>query len=230
VDNDVNSDSAVFYFNYFTEIEEHFQRARGSGLFLLSPIDWALIEAWKAAGIPLEAVLRGIDAAFEKWHARPARSKIHKVNSLAYCSQAIGAEAQALASGTPAPLKRAAAAPFSLEEVQAFMAANAEAVRKAGHEDLAQSIEKLDTAVLYSDLEQLEQRMAAIEEKMIARLKAAASEDELFAARRALDQDLRPYRGKMTVEQITMLEKQFLERKLLASAGLPRLSLFYLGT
>ena len=48
------------YFNYFTEIEEHFQRARGTGLFLLSPVDWALIEAWKNAGIPLEAVLRAM--------------------------------------------------------------------------------------------------------------------------------------------------------------------------
>ena len=57
------------YFNYFTEIEDHFQRARGTGLFLLSPLDWALIEAWKTAGIPLEAVLRGIDQAFEKWRA-----------------------------------------------------------------------------------------------------------------------------------------------------------------
>jgi len=31
------------YFNYFTEIEEHFQRARATGLFLLSPLDWALV-------------------------------------------------------------------------------------------------------------------------------------------------------------------------------------------
>ena len=53
------------YFNYFTETEEHFQRARGTGLFRLSPLDWALIEAWKNAGVPLEAVLRGIDTAFE---------------------------------------------------------------------------------------------------------------------------------------------------------------------
>ena len=46
------------YFNYFTEIEEHFRRRRGSTL-LLSTLDWALIETWKDAGIPLEAVLRG---------------------------------------------------------------------------------------------------------------------------------------------------------------------------
>ena len=58
------------YFNYFTEIEEHFQRRRGT-LTLLSPLDWALMEIWKDAGIPLEAVLRGIDAAFDKWERRP---------------------------------------------------------------------------------------------------------------------------------------------------------------
>ena len=87
----------MIYFNYFTEIEEHFQRARGTSLFLLSPLDWALIETWKNAGIPLEAVLRGIDAAFEKWRARPTRARIQMVNSLAYCAQAIATEAQTLA-------------------------------------------------------------------------------------------------------------------------------------
>ena len=53
------------YFNYFTEIEEHFQRRRGR--IYLSPLDWALIETWKDASVPLQAVLRGIDAAFDKY-------------------------------------------------------------------------------------------------------------------------------------------------------------------
>ena len=43
------------YFNYFTEVEEHFRNARSSGMFMMSPIDWALVETWKQAGIPLEA-------------------------------------------------------------------------------------------------------------------------------------------------------------------------------
>ena len=79
------------YFNYFTEVEEHFQRARGTGLFLLSTLDWALIEQWKNSGIPLEAVLRGIDAAFEKWKTR--RNRTQMVNSIAYCTQAVTTEA-----------------------------------------------------------------------------------------------------------------------------------------
>lgn len=216
------------YFNYFTEIEEHFRLARGTALFLISPLDWALIESWKSSGIPLEAVLRGIDAAFEKWRARPPRARAQKVNSLAFCAQAVAVEAQAIAENSSRPRKPAAEPPFSLGHVRTFLADNAATLRKAGQEDLAASLEALDPEILYADLEQLEQRLASIEEKMIARLRASASDEELFEARRSLDLELKPYRGKMTVEQLARLEKQFLERKLLESAKLPRLSLFYL--
>lgn len=220
---------ALNYFNYFTEIEEHFQRARGTGLFLLSPLDWAFIDALKNGGIPLEAVLRGIDAAFEKWRKRPAQARLHMVNSLAYCAQAINAEAQAMLNAGAAPAsKKEAAAPFPIEDVRAFLKRNADALRKAGQEETAASLEALDVDALYADLEQLEQRLTAIEEKLVARLRAAASEEQLFEGRRALDQELKPYRSKMTADQLAMLEKKFLERQLLEAAGAPRLSLFYL--
>ncbi len=216
------------YFNYFTEIEEHFQRARGTGLFLLSPLDWALIEAWKNGGIPLEAVLRGIDQAFEKWRSRPPRARIHQVNSLAYCAQAVAAEAQAMADGGTTRRKESPA-PFPQDDLRAYLARNAEALRAAGQADLAASIEALNNDEALADLEQLEQRLTAIEEKMIARARAEASDEALFEARQALDRELRPYRGKMSAEQLAMLERQFLDRRLLESARLPRLSLFYLG-
>ena len=41
------------YFNYFTEVEEHYCRRRGTHL-QVSTLDWALIETWKDAGLPLE--------------------------------------------------------------------------------------------------------------------------------------------------------------------------------
>ena len=74
------------YFNYFTEIEEHFQKRRGT-LIILSPLDWALMEIWKDAGIPLEAVLRGIDISFDKWerssasHAQGERPRLLRAGS-----------------------------------------------------------------------------------------------------------------------------------------------------
>ncbi len=215
------------YFNYFTEIEEHFRVARGTGLFLVSPLDWALIEAWKNSGVPLEAVLRGIDAAFEKWRAKPARARVQKVNSLAFCAQAVGVEAQAMAENAPRP-RKVAQPPFSIRDVREFFRENAAALRRAGLGEVAASIEALDVNELYGDLEQLEQRLTAIEEKMIAGLRLAASDEALFEARKALDRELKLYRSKMTAEQLARLEKQFLERKLLEAAGLPRLSLFYL--
>jgi hypothetical protein len=222
---------AEHYFNYFTEVEEHFQRARGTGLFLMSPLDWALVEAWKNAGIPLEAVLRGIDAAFEKWRARPSRARTQNVNAVAYCAQAVAAEAQALAdSGSVKAARKETPAPFPIEEVRAYVDRNVEVLRQAGHPESAQSLASLPIEELYGDLEQLEQRLSAIEEKLIARLRAAASDEWMFEARRSLDLQLKPYRGKMSAEQLAMLEKQFLDRRLLDSAGLPRLSLFYLGT
>lgn len=85
------------YFNYFTEIEEHFQKRRGT-LIILSPLDWALMEVWKDAGIPLEAVLRGIDTSFDKWERRPRRTR--RVNSLAYCSQEVLAAAEEMKDST----------------------------------------------------------------------------------------------------------------------------------
>ena len=111
------------YFNYFTEIEEHFQQARGTGLFLLSPLDWALIETWKDAGVPLEAVLRGIDSAFAKWHSK--KKKLQSVNSLAYCAQAVFTEAQILAGAVPVRESKVSEAPFSLESLVEFLRGNA---------------------------------------------------------------------------------------------------------
>ena len=61
----------------------------------MSPLDWALVESWKNAGVPLEAVLRGIDAAFEKWRGRKVKTQM--VNSLAFCAQAVLTEAQIMA-------------------------------------------------------------------------------------------------------------------------------------
>src|ERR1035441_415684 len=79
------------YFNYFTEIEDRFQQRRGS-LLMLSTLDWALIETWREAGVPLEAVLRGIDSAFDNYDAQRLRSasrRQRKVNGLAWCAQAV---------------------------------------------------------------------------------------------------------------------------------------------
>ena len=120
------------YFEYFTEIEEKFRRCRGTPT-LLSTLDWALIESWKEAGVSLQAVLMGIERTFEKFARRPPRFR--KINGLAYCSQSVLAAADELKAGQvddarrPSRSSAHAAAPFSLEQLHAYLRGNAQALR-----------------------------------------------------------------------------------------------------
>lgn len=217
------------YFNYFTEIEEHFGQARGTGLFLLSPLDWALIENWKNSGIPIEAVLKGIDDAFEKWRSRKNSRRL--VNSLAYCSQAI-LEAAQRAPGTRTGAG-VIANPFTGDELREHLSKTANALfdrPEPAFQEIASSLKALSGEVesLLNDLEALERRLALLEEKMIAILRASQRDEDLLSIRESLDRELKPYRGKMTADQLAMLERRYLDNALLERAKLPRFSLFYL--
>src|SRR5689334_22189081 len=114
------------YFNYFTEIEEHFQRRRGTAL-LLSSLDWALIESWKDAQIPLEAVLRGIDSAFEKFERRKTRTQ--KVNGLAYCVQAVLTEAEQIKEASVGLNDASREPTLPANEITAYLRRNATRLR-----------------------------------------------------------------------------------------------------
>ena len=225
------------YFNYFTEIEEHFQQARGSGFFLLSPLDWAMIETWKESGIPLDAVHKGIERAFEKWHARKRKTRM--VNSIAYCAQEVLTAAREMEEPQPDANGGRAQPEFAPAELAAYFRRNAEEIQRKQvsgtirelFAETAQSLLSLAEAAdrdELGDLEAVEQRLTVLEERLTAAARQQASEDQLLEARQEMQRQLAPYRGKMTTEQLVMFEKQYLDRKCLETSGLPRLSLFYL--
>ena len=121
------------YFNYFTEIEERFQQRRGS-ILLLSTLDWALIETWREAGIPIEAALRGIDAAFDKYEARQKRGRMRRINGLAWCAQAVmdaAVEMNEAAAGTASASAPAHESGFEHERVAAHLESAAAALASA---------------------------------------------------------------------------------------------------
>ena len=223
------------YFNYFTDIEEHFQRRRGT-ILLLSTLDWALIETWKDAGIPLEAVLRGIDATFDKWDKRP--SKTRKVNGLGFCAQEVLAAAEEIKEaevGTMRPAKPQSTLPA--DEVATYLAHNAELVEKS-RAGLPATVHQLasETAARLRDLaaqaapnfEDLERRLTVLEEKLLAALLASTPDEALIAVRADADRALAAFRGKMNAAQIDQLLKQYVHKRLLERYSLPRLSLFYM--
>ena len=230
------------YFNYFTEIEERYLQRRGGGL-LLSTLDWALIETWKEAGIPLEAVLRGIDASFDKYDQRP--SKTRKINSLAYCSQEVLAAAEDMkeaAVGAGTTERPRANQGFEAETISEFLERNAQSLAAAKFSEGAGALRAVacEAAKTLRELaaptggkpirrlEDLERRLTVLEEKLFAALLTSTPDEELVTIRAEADRDLAPYRRKMSAPQIDQLQKQYMQKKLLERYHLPRLSLFYM--
>ena len=227
------------YFNYFTEIEQRYLQRRGGGL-LLSTLDWALIETWKEAGIPLEAVLRGIDAAFDKYDQRP--SKTRKVNSLAFCSQEVLAAAEDMkeaAVGAVTTGRPSANQGFEAETISAFLERNAQSLAAAKFSasagtlravacEAAKTLRELAAPTAGKPirrLEDLERRLTVLEEKLFAALLTSTPDEEIVTIRAEADRDLAPYRRKMSAPQIDQFQKQYMQKKLLEKYHLPRLSL-----
>jgi hypothetical protein len=231
------------YFNYFTEIEEYFWKKRGAHL-LVSPLDWAIMETWQRAGVPLEAVLKGIDRAFESY-GRSRRGAGKPLKSLAYCTDAVlqVAEEGLEAAGGAPKNGREAKEPFPREEVKSYLIKNAEQLATAVQKDhgrhpemaarlaeIAESVRSssllLDSPVKF-DFEDLERRLTVLDDKISALVITNAPEELMLRVRREVDGQLSTYRRKMKAEQLALVEKRYTQKRLLEEFGLPRLSLYY---
>ena len=211
---------------------------------MLSTLDWALIETWKSAGVPLAAVLRGVDDAFDKYDLRPSKSK--KVNSLAYCSQAVLAAAEDMKeAAVGATGEKSQREPgFEVAQIAAFLRENADKLEKANLPEragfatgelaseeagsLREMAEAIEGTGKLPRLEDLERRLTVLEEKLFAVLVAVTPDEDLVNIRAEADRDITPYRRNMTAAQVEQLHKQYVRKRLLERCGVPRLSLFYM--
>ncbi len=225
-----------YRFDYFSDIEEHFCRRRGTTL-IGSTLDWSVMESWKDADVPLEAVLRGIDATFDKYDRRPRKTR--KINSLAYCLQEVLAAAEQMKEAAVGSTREARDDGLERQQVAAFLEKNAkafelaavpEAARKLVGEDAPKLKELAEQIGAQSDfsLEDLERRLTVMEEKLFAALLTSSPDDLLVEIRAQAERELAPYRSKMTGPQIDQLLKQYTNKRLLDHYKLPRLSLFYM--
>lgn len=209
----------------------------------VSTMDWALIEVWKNAGIPLEAVLRGIDVTFEHYQRR--RSKTRKVNALGFCTQEVLSAAEEMkeaAVGTAREIKsetgfqsteiagflRHCAAELNSAKLPSRPGISPEALAQDVAASLVQTADAIGTTSALPRLEDLERKLTVLEDKLLAILLAAVPDDEVVAVRAQADRELAPYRSKMPAAQVEQLQKQYLHKRLLEKYDLPRLSLFYM--
>jgi hypothetical protein len=254
---DSGSDSIerLNYFNYFTEVEEEFVRRRGKPL-LISPMDWALVESWKNAGIPLHIVLRAINKSFDAYDSRAPRFR--KINSVLYCQQEVessfadyrlaltgsGASPEGESSSVSESPKAAAGA-FPREVLLGFIERCTDELRRAlalasasSRTELAGTLDRsLSRLVSIAaeiegsnrvDAEALERDLDSIERIILEGAMRSAGEVELESIRAEAKAQLRSYKKSMDKEFYEQTVGNFIARRLREINQIPRLSLFYL--
>jgi len=245
------------YYSYFSEVEAAFTAHRGKP-YRLSPLDWALVESWQKAGIPLPVVLRAIAqacAVYAKRMAGRPKRRLRPIRSLAYC-QPFVEEAfdayQASQVGAAVPVADADAGGFSRTEVAAFLETSIAMLSKvyknlAGHvrpdapharlgEVLPAAIARLQTLVEEVRiaeplrLEAIEMTLSELEDRLLAALYADVPPEVRDEAAQAATALLKPHRKSMATTVYEQTHANDVARRLRERYGLPRLSLFYLGS
>lgn len=242
--------SSLNYFNYFTEIEDHFVRKRGKHI-LLSPLDWTLIETWQQMGIPLHVALRGIDRAMDLFAARQLRNRF--VNTLFFCNQAVLEEHEAhlaslegVAAAAPPAKAEEGAAPAAMTPPAAARAGLQQFLdrRRAEMEHLAERhpgspvaeaagrvTARLDAlrqeldAGARIDPERLEADLAAMDEVLVPALEAALPEAEWKALRASCQEELRHHRRNLAKEMYARILRNFQKKRIKEHFGVSDLSL-----
>jgi hypothetical protein len=230
------------YFNYFSEIEETFNRRRGKHLFL-SPLDWALIETWQQRGVPLHVVLRGIEKVFDGVDSQPKRRR--SVKSLMYCREEIEAlhqewlerqigKNQENGNGEFFAEKESSllsddSIKTHLENVRSQLVVTREKAAGELREVLGRVVSRLaELEKTFADAESLEDSLTDLEKLIDQTLIQTADQKTLESFKEEINKHLASYRGKMEKEVFERTFELMLLKKLREAASVPRLSLFYL--
>lgn len=222
------------YYNYFTEIEETFVRRRGKNLFL-SPLDWALIEAWQDRGIPLHIVIRSIESVFDVFDQQPVGTR--SIKSLLYCREEIEAqytEWVAAHAGKSAQDDEEADPQFSASTIKEHIESAITKLEAIEVESLAEDIERAVvrlrelSEVLTDDLETVDGTLGDIEKMLDRGMIANWNRAHLKILEKDVNGQLRAYRSEMDAESYKNTFDLMLLKRLREEAGVPRLGLYYL--
>jgi hypothetical protein len=226
---------ALNYFNYYTEIEDTFIRRRGKNLFL-SPLDWALIEAWQERGIPLHIVIRSIESVFDVYDKQPAGTR--SIKSLFYCREEIEVQYTEWLRGQTGKSQEkgdgSQESGFSREAIAAHIAAAIEKLRAIGQEDLREEagravtrLEELD-AGLTDNFESVDKTLGDIEKLLDRGLQSNWDKPHLKLLEKEVAGQLKAYKAGMEPDAYKQTFELMLLKRLREEAGVPRLGLFYL--
>ncbi|CAN5281798.1 hypothetical protein BH20ACI2_BH20ACI2_23700 [soil metagenome] len=222
------------YYNYFTEIEETFVRRRGKNLFL-SPLDWALIEAWQDRGIPLHIVIRSIESVFDVFDKQPAGTRT--IKSLLYCREEIEAqytEWAAAHAGRSEADESHEDSQYSTETIKEHISGSIGRLGAVEADALAEDIGRATARLrelyeaLTDDLETVDGTLGDIEKMLDRGMLANWDRVHLKALEKEVAGQLRAYKSEMDADSYKNTFDLMLLKRLREEAGIPRLGLYYL--
>lgn len=220
------------YFNYFTEIEETFIRRRARNLFL-SPLDWALMEAWQEGGIPLHIVIRAIEQVFDNFDKNPGPRSI---KGLMFCREEVEAQYEEwlkAQAGKPVETTEATAA-FNVSEIRDHLHGLAASLKLNSTVDLAEDIDRACVRLveiadnINDNLEQVDLSLKDVESLLDEALLSKSDRGRFEVVKKETDKELRPYKSTMNAESYKSTHRLMLLKRLREEENIPRLSLFYL--
>jgi len=223
------------YFNYYTEIEDTFVRRRGRHLFL-SPLDWALIEAWQDRGIPLHIVLRSIESVFDVFDKQPAGTRT--IKSLLYCREEIEVQykewmtSQAGKAEETGDGRRETG--FSVEAIREHIAKSIDKLGRVSangfDEDVSRAIERLNqlNGDLATNFESIDGSLGDVEKLLERAMLTNWDRGHLKALEKEIAGQLRAYKADMDADSYKSTFDLMLLKRLREEAGVPRLGLYYL--
>ncbi len=242
------------YYNYFTEIEEHFVRRRGKHMFV-SPMDWSLMATWRDSGVPLHVALRGIDRAMDGFFAKQPHSS-SKISTLFYCHASVMEEytrhleshlgeapADAPASGTPAAHRAEEPDRPDKDAVLEFLDARiVEITSLPGKlsllEGAAEGIERIVERICeiarnlesdkQVDFEALDRDLAILDETLVGELRAALAPEQQAAWELDARKELKIYRKKLPKETYGKILENYLRTRIHRHFSVGELSLFHM--
>ena len=240
------------YYNYFTEIEEHFVRRRGKHMYV-SPMDWSLIATWRESGVPLHVALRGIDIAMDTWHAKPHRGT-DRLSTLFYCHDSVMAEFQrhleahlgeqsAESQQSPGEVSAKPAEKLRAEldksEVGEFLGTRIREIKALEEkhpqdEDLARIVNRLKeisqslASDEHPDPESLERDLGILDELLVNCLKDKVRAEESESWETEAKTELKVYKKRLPKETYGKILDNFLRGKIHRKFGVGDLSLFQL--
>jgi hypothetical protein len=244
-------DFTVNYFNYFTEVEQHFARRRAKHI-IVSPLDFAMIESWKDMGVPLHIILRAIDRVFDAYDAKPVKTRL--INTIIYCEQEvmvgfeeykhsrIGATQE---TDGDVSVGRSVPPPFSKETVIEFLELGVSdlgrLIGRLKHSEFELLKEAVERAIqrlhlLIADaksaqelnFESLERELTRLESVVYEALTNCVAEEEIEKLRKEGAKQLKEYKKRMERVVYDQTLSNYVAKGLREQYGIPRLSLFYL--